>query len=120
MSALPDLHRRIRVGIVGCGDVAHRWYLPALAEMADRVELVAACDPRREAAEAAVAAVESWSPGAAAYTGLDAFLAEAALDAVINLSPAPATHRSASRAWMPASMSTRRSRWPARWPRRIG
>ena len=65
MSALPDLGGRVRIGIVGCGDVAHRWYLPTLAQMADRVELVAACDPRREAAEAVTAAAESWSPGAA-------------------------------------------------------
>ena len=50
---------RVRIGIVGCGDVAHRWYLPTLAQMADRVELVAACDPRREAAEAVTAAAET-------------------------------------------------------------
>ena len=95
MSPLPDPHRRARVGIVGCGDVAHRWYLPALAEMADRVELVAACDPRREAAEAVAEAAESWSPAVTVHTELDAFLAESALDAVINLSPAPA-HASVS------------------------
>ena len=76
MSELPDLRRRVRVGIVGCGDVAHRWYLPALAEMADRVALVAACDPRREAAGAIAGAAEGWSPGAAVHTELAAFLAD--------------------------------------------
>jgi len=58
--------------------------------MADRVELVAACDPRREAAEAVTAAAASWSPAAAVHTDLDALLAESGLDAVVNLSPAPA------------------------------
>jgi predicted dehydrogenase len=33
------MRRRLRLGIVGCGDVAHRWYLPAFAGLADRVEL---------------------------------------------------------------------------------
>jgi len=80
---------RPRLGIVGCGDVAHRWYLPALSGLADRVELTACCDPRAEAAEAVVHAVESWSPGTVAYTALDRMLDEAGLDAVINLTPAP-------------------------------
>ena len=35
---------RIRLGIVGCGDIAFRSYLPALQAMADRIELVATCD----------------------------------------------------------------------------
>ncbi|HEX5578355.1 MAG TPA: Gfo/Idh/MocA family oxidoreductase [Candidatus Limnocylindria bacterium] len=82
--------RRLRLGLVGCGDVAHRWYLPALADLADRVELVACCDPRLAAAEAVATAVRPWSPGATVHTDLDAFLADSDLDAVINLSPAPA------------------------------
>jgi len=35
---------RIKIGIVGCGDIAFRSYLPAIKELADQVELVAACD----------------------------------------------------------------------------
>jgi predicted dehydrogenase len=89
VSPLPDHDRRLRIGIVGCGDVTHRWYLPALARLADRVEIAACCDPRREAAEAVAAAVDGWSPRAVSYTDLDAFLAESNLDAVFNLSPAP-------------------------------
>ena len=87
--------RRLRIGIVGCGDVAHRWYLPALAEIPDRVEIAACCDPRLEAGEAVAAAVRTWSPGTTVHTDLDAFLAGSDLDAVINLSPAPA-HASVS------------------------
>jgi predicted dehydrogenase len=80
---------RQRIGIIGCGDVAHRWYLPALAGLADRAELAACCDPRAEAGEAVVRAVAAWSPGTVAYTALDSMLDEARLDAVINLTPAP-------------------------------
>ena len=102
VSALPDLRRRQRIGIVR-GDVAHRWYLPAMAGMADRVELVACCDPRREAAEAVMAAAEDLVAGAIAHTELDAFLAESRLDAVINLSPAPA-HASVSQPCLEAGV----------------
>jgi len=80
---------RPRIGIVGCGDVAHRWYLPALAGLADKAVLAACCDPRAEAADAVTRAVEGWSPRTMAYTSLDRMLGEAALDAVINLTPAP-------------------------------
>ncbi len=80
---------RPRIGIIGCGDVAHRWYLPALQTLADRAELAACCDPRPEATEAVLKAVAPWSPGTVAYSELEAMLAEAALDAVINLTPAP-------------------------------
>lgn len=33
-----------KVGIVGCGGIAHQKHLPALANAADRVEIVACCD----------------------------------------------------------------------------
>jgi predicted dehydrogenase len=89
--------RRIRVGIVGCGDVAHRRYMPALAGLADRVEIVGCCDARGEAAARAAASVQTWSPGAAPYDDLDRFLAEAHPDAVFNLTPAP-LHAPVSRA----------------------
>ncbi|HTE65800.1 MAG TPA: Gfo/Idh/MocA family oxidoreductase [Candidatus Binatia bacterium] len=89
MTSFVDPGRKLRLGIVGCGDVAHRWYLPALAGMADRVELAACCDPRAEAGEAVVRTVEAWSPGTVPYTALDRMIAEATLDGVINLTPAP-------------------------------
>jgi predicted dehydrogenase len=103
MNAPPDPGRRLRIGIVGCGDVAHRWYLPALAGLADHVQLVAACDPRPEAAEAVVAATAAWSPGAVVHPALDDFLAGTPMDAVINLSPAPA-HASASQPCLEAGL----------------
>lgn len=48
---------RLRIGIVGCGDVAHRHYLPGLASVADRIEITGLADPRPGAAEALAAAV---------------------------------------------------------------
>lgn len=81
--------RRLRIGIIGCGDVTQRWYLPALATRADQVEIVAVCDPRREATDAAIESLASWSPGTVSFTELDAFLADSAVEAVYNLTPAP-------------------------------
>jgi predicted dehydrogenase len=82
---------RQRVGIVGCGDVAYRQYLPALRSLAGagRAELVGCCDARSEAAERAVASVLDWAPGARAYTDAATMIAERKLDAVFNITPAP-------------------------------
>src|SRR6476646_8275849 len=85
LERLPN--RKIRLGIVGCGDVAFRRYLPALSEHKSVAEVVACCDPQPGAAERAADAVEDWS-GAQAYTDLETMLTEADLDAAINLTPA--------------------------------
>jgi predicted dehydrogenase len=82
--------RRLRVGIVGCGDVAHRRYLPALADLAESVDVVGCCDPSGAEAARAAASVESWSSAALAYTEIDRLMADAAPDAIFNLTPAPA------------------------------
>lgn len=78
----------IRIGIVGCGDVAHRRYLPALASVRDRVELVACCDPTPGQAQRAVDAVREWAPDATAFTDLEQMLAGARLEGLVNLTPA--------------------------------
>ena len=80
---------RLRIGIVGCGDVAHRRYLPALASRSDRVSVAAFADPTSGAAEAAAAAAEAWSPGARIYGDAGEMLTAERLDGVINLTPAP-------------------------------
>jgi predicted dehydrogenase len=79
----------LRIGIVGCGDVARRHYLPALADLADTVRIVSVMDVRRDAAEAIVRDVASWSPDARAFDDLEAMLGAGGLDAVIDLVPAP-------------------------------
>jgi predicted dehydrogenase len=81
---------KLRVGLIGCGDVAHRRYLPALAQFADRVELVGCCDSNPDAAERAARAALGWSPGVGVYTELSELLRRGQLDAAINLTPAPA------------------------------
>jgi predicted dehydrogenase len=86
---MPAADRKIRLAIVGTGDVAYRHYLPALETLADEVAITAFVDPRPGAAERAAAAVASWSPGATAYLELDAMLADGVADAAIDLAPAP-------------------------------
>lgn len=83
------LGRKLRIGVIGCGDVAHRRYFPALHLLADQVEVAGCCDSGADAAEGAAAQMRAWSPGATAYTELARMLAEARLDAAINLTPAP-------------------------------
>ena len=77
----------ISLGIVGCGDVAFRTYLPGLQPViADGSASVAVCfDPMLERAERAAAMF----PGAQAVVGLDALLDHPGLDAAVNLTPAP-------------------------------
>jgi len=50
----------VRLALIGCGDVCFRRYLPTLAELCERVEIVAAVDPRSEAAARAVEAATPW------------------------------------------------------------
>ena len=80
---------KLRIGIVGCGDVAGRHYLPALGDVADSVRIASVMDVRREAADALVAEVASWSPDARAFDDLESMLGAGGLDAVIDLAPAP-------------------------------
>lgn len=75
----------IGLGVVGCGDVAFRSYLPGLQMVEGRARLVACSDPQLDRARAAAAL----SNGAEAYGSLDAFLEHPGLDAVVNLTPAP-------------------------------
>lgn len=80
----------IGLGVLGCGDVAFRTYLPGLAPLAGRAEVVACFDPIPErAARFAAEAARRGSPRAEAFSDRAAFLAHPALDAVVNLSPAP-------------------------------
>jgi predicted dehydrogenase len=80
---------RLRIGIVGSGDVAHRHYLPALADMADDVRIAGVMDPREEVARATAAGIEGWSPGTRVYRDLPTMLGDGDLDAIIDLAPAP-------------------------------
>src|SRR6476469_9708904 len=95
---------RVRVGIVGCGDVAHRHYLPALEAMADTVSIAALADLRPGAGEAIAAAIAGWSPGSRVHADVDEMLGGGGLDAVFNLTPAP-RHGSVNRAILEAGLA---------------
>ena len=77
----------LRIGIVGCGDVARRHYVPGITSRADRVAIIALADPSPGATERLAAAVASPSPRA--YRGVGEMLRSETLEAVFNLTPAP-------------------------------
>ena len=98
-------HWRLRIAVVGCGDVARRHYVPALESLRDDVALVAAVDPHVGAAAALADAVVAWSPDVASFTDLDAMLAaDLALDGVFDLTPAP-LHGAVNRAILEAGIA---------------
>ncbi|MCC6945392.1 MAG: Gfo/Idh/MocA family oxidoreductase [Thermomicrobiales bacterium] len=74
----------IQLGIIACGDVAFRTYIPGIQNVRDRATVAATFDPLAERAERAAAMFE----GAVAYTSLEAFLAHPGLQGVFNLTPA--------------------------------
>jgi predicted dehydrogenase len=69
------IHEKLRIGVIGCGDVAYRRYFPALATLADRVEIVGCCSASAASAERAAAHVRTWSANATAYTDVGRMLA---------------------------------------------
>jgi predicted dehydrogenase len=89
----------ITLGIVGCGDVAFRTYLPGLAPIADRVRVAATADPQRDRAERLAAEAGDARP----YVDYHDLLAHPGLDAVLNLTPAP-FHRDVNAAALEAGL----------------
>lgn len=74
---------RVRLGLLGCGDVAQRDYLPEFHRLAGRAELVAVCG--KTLSRAKEVAAQYAIP--AAYDDYERMLAESEIDAVINLTP---------------------------------
>ena len=74
---------RLKLALLGCGDVAQRDYLPELHRLADRVELVAVCSRSAERARAVSAqyGARAW------YTDYARMLAESDADLVANFTP---------------------------------
>ncbi len=79
--AHPITDRKIRFALVGCGRIAKN-HFGALAQHADRAELVAVCDRLPERAAAAAA-----QTGARAFTSLETMLAQADADIVVLTTP---------------------------------
>jgi predicted dehydrogenase len=78
----------LRVAVVGCGDVALRRYVPALAALSPRVQVVTCCDSRLERAERVAF---SFGAGSAPIRSCDRLedLLDEPPDALFNLTPAP-------------------------------
>jgi predicted dehydrogenase len=74
---------RLKLALLGCGDVAQRDYLPEFHRIAERAELVAVCGRgearARETAERF--GIPAW------FTDAERMLAEREIDAVVNLTP---------------------------------
>jgi predicted dehydrogenase len=100
---LPPGDRRLRIAVVGCGDVAFRRYLPTLGELGAEVEVRACIDGRSEAADRAATTVAGWSPDARAYPDLATALAAQPIDAAFNITPAPA-HAEVNQACLDAGL----------------
>jgi predicted dehydrogenase len=75
--------QRLKVAVLGCGDVAQRDYLPEMHRLQDRVEMVAVCG-RSEARARTVAeqyGIDAW------FTDYRQMLTQGEAEAVINLTP---------------------------------
>lgn len=72
----------VRVGLIGCGGIAKRAHLPAMAHLTDRLRLVATADINAAAAQEAAA---PW--GATAYTDYTAILERKDVDMVLIATP---------------------------------
>jgi predicted dehydrogenase len=81
------MNEPLRVGLIGCGRAAERYYLPVLGRRKTGVRLVAAADPRPERVRLAL----SCAPACRTFDSSETLLQSVAVDAVIVASP-PETH----------------------------
>ena len=105
----------LNVGIVGCGDIALKNYLPGTRALAGTVDVVATCDPRYD--RAVRAGEEFGAEECRAYASLDELLRDPQVEGVEILTPGPCTTPWPCRPCRPASTSTSRSRWRRPWSR---
>lgn len=83
---VPIRDRRLRLALVGCGRIAQN-HLAAIAQHADRVELVGLCDTDAAALASAVATAKSAGAAPEVYTDLESLLAGCPCDAVALATP---------------------------------
>lgn len=79
---------KLKLALLGCGDVAQRDYLPEFHRLADRAQLVAVCGRTAERAHAVAGQYQIPH----VYTDYRQMLAESDADAVINLTPIQLHH----------------------------
>jgi predicted dehydrogenase len=85
--------RTVHIGVVGCGEVAQRVYLPEFHRLHNKATLVAVCDRLEERARAA----RQRFGARTYYTDLERFLRDSDAEIVVNLTP--------HQAHMPVSMA---------------
>ncbi|MGH2458048.1 MAG: Gfo/Idh/MocA family protein [Chloroflexota bacterium] len=86
----------LKVGVVGCGDIAQWNYLPGTRALAGTVDLVATCDQRFDRAD--LAREEYGTEECRAYDSLDRLLDDAEVQAIEILTPWPLHFEMALRA----------------------
>ncbi len=84
MPQFPILDRPVRVALVGCGRISKN-HVEALTRHAGRAELVAVCDTRPEAVQAALA--QTGLPPERGFASLDALLAGSDADLIVLSTP---------------------------------
>ena len=75
----------LKIGIIGCGGIAHAKHLPALAKLTDLAEMIAFCDIIEERAE--IAAKQYGVPGAKTYTDYKQLIQDDTIDVIHVLTP---------------------------------
>jgi predicted dehydrogenase len=75
--------QKVKVGVVGCGEVARRIYLPEFQRIQDKAELVAVCDLVEVRAKEA----KERFGAKAYYADVNRFLRGSDVDIVVNLTP---------------------------------
>ena len=103
MSFEPARGGPLRLGVVGCGDVAMRWYAPALRALSPRVEVVACCDARVDHAKRVADALATRRTAVCTFATLDELLDGPPIDGLLNLTPAP-SHAAVSDAALAAGL----------------
>ena len=74
------MDQKLKIGIIGCGGIANGKHMPSLAQLDDKVEMVAFCDLIEE--RAADAAKKYGTPDAKVYTDYKELLADGSIDVV--------------------------------------
>ena len=76
---------KVKIGVVGCGDIAFRSYLSGIAALGEKAELVAVCDIVEERAQR----VKEQFGALEVYTDFQEMLARSDIEGVVNLTPMP-------------------------------
>src|SRR5205085_815424 len=110
--ATPVAEKTLKVGMVGCGDIALKNYLPGTAALMPVVEMVAACDTVESHAE--YAAEHFGIPNA--YTRIEDLPDDPEVQAVGRPTPCPRHFPLAPKALKPATHAPAPKRRPRTWP----